>query len=101
MAEAIAIAAETARKAAEQENDQDDDEYRPKRHGTLPGSSRAPAETPRGPELSIFRPASPLSIRRKLRRHSGARSEPGSSRFRVRCCASPRNDDRIISSSRR
>src|SRR6476660_21485 len=26
------------------------------------------------------------------RRHSGARSEPGISRFRVRCFASPRND---------
>jgi len=26
-----------------------------------------------------------------LRRHSGARSEPGISRFRVRCFASPRN----------
>src|SRR5436190_22045677 len=33
---AVAIAPETPAEAAEQENDQDDDEYRSKRHGTLP-----------------------------------------------------------------
>src|SRR5437763_12505436 len=36
---AVAIAPEAPAEAAEQENDQDDDEYRSKRHGTLPVSA--------------------------------------------------------------
>src|SRR5882757_2811061 len=41
MAQAVAIAAEPAREAAQQEYDQDDDEYRSKRHGGLPERPRA------------------------------------------------------------
>src|ERR1700716_1422727 len=39
MAHAVAITAEPAGKAAQQEDNQDDDEYRSKRHGTLPGKA--------------------------------------------------------------
>src|SRR6266498_2037280 len=66
MAPAVAIAAEPAGEAAEQEYDQDNDEYRSKRHGVLPPDPRPPPpKTLRGPDQSIFRAASPWSIRRK------------------------------------
>src|SRR5205823_2205352 len=45
MAIAIAIAPETAGEAAEQEYDQDNDEYRSKRHGALPEGPRASPKT--------------------------------------------------------
>src|SRR5947207_11048861 len=45
MAVAIAIAPETAGEAAEQEYDQDNDEYRSKRHGALPEGPRTSPKT--------------------------------------------------------
>src|SRR5437899_1644366 len=45
MAVAIAIAPETAGEAAEEEYDQDNDEYRSKRHGALPEGPRASPKT--------------------------------------------------------
>src|ERR1700716_1975009 len=64
MAHAVAIAAKPAREAAQQENNQDDDEYRSKRHGTLPERPRAARKRPRGPDQSTIRAASPQVIRR-------------------------------------
>src|SRR5258708_38942810 len=49
MAPAVAIAAEPAGEAAEEEYDQDNDEYRSKRHGALPEGPRAPPKTPPRP----------------------------------------------------
>src|SRR5260370_29490437 len=47
MAHAIAIAAEPAAEAAQQQNDHDDDEYRSKRHRILPkGASRMTIRPP-------------------------------------------------------
>src|SRR5437879_11896825 len=74
MAQAVAIAAETAREAAQQEYNQDDDEYRSKRHGGLPERPRALRKTLPRADQSTIRAASPQVIRRH--RHSGARSEP-------------------------
>src|SRR5438105_12515179 len=45
MAVAIAIAPETAGEAAEEEYDQDNDEYRSKRHGALPEGPRTSPKT--------------------------------------------------------
>src|SRR5882672_5177419 len=64
MAETIAIAAKTAGEPAQEENDQDDDEYRAQRHGSLLKARQAPGKTPRGPEQSTFRAASPRSAER-------------------------------------
>jgi hypothetical protein len=48
MAVAVAIAPETAGEAAEQKYDQDNDEYRSKRHGALPEGPRTfPKTLPR------------------------------------------------------
>src|SRR5258707_1120708 len=49
MAPAVAIAAEPAREAAEEDYDQDNDEYRSKRHGALPEGPRASPKTPPRP----------------------------------------------------
>ena len=59
----------------------------------------APRQTGR-PGLRLRFPARPISARRSASRRftnprrSGARSEPGTSRFRVRCFVPPRNDRR-------
>src|SRR5258707_14247824 len=46
MAEAIAAAVIAGRDAAQEQNDQEDDEYRSKRHGALPELSQAAPKRP-------------------------------------------------------
>src|SRR6266702_2359757 len=64
MAHAIAIAAKTASEAAEEENYQDDDEYRSKRHRALPqDAAGAPQTAPRPGAKHI--PGRESSLRRR------------------------------------
>src|SRR5260370_15558504 len=58
MAHAVAIAADPAAEAAQEEDNHDNDEYRSKRHGILPATAaHRPILRPRGPEPSRFRTA--------------------------------------------
>src|SRR4051812_11377900 len=73
VAETIAIAAQTAGVAAQEDYNQDDDQYGAKRHGGLPRCGPTPGKTPRGPEQSILQAASSRSAEMDWLSFRGAR----------------------------
>src|SRR3982074_2060966 len=83
MAVAVAVAAEPAAEAAQQENNQDDDKYRSKRHGTFPNRRSANGNPPpRHPEQSITPGLVPCadpqtSLRAGKKPPQGVRGWPG------------------------
>src|SRR6266404_2537741 len=113
MAPAVAIAAEPAGEAAEEEYDQDNDEYRSKRHGTLRKGPRGVPKTLPQPgskhisgRESLVDPPKRVGVNLQVvipRWSEGpdlrcAIAHRGISRFRVRIFDAPRNDDYVVTS---